>query len=159
MHKLARIIAAVFAFVMCAPSLAADKTWQGGGTQDANNRYLVSYGDNWSGGVAPAENDKLIFGETGAGSVSFDAGLNYANIWFNGGTYDGYNCVTGSEIRVCQGASTTATLRKQDGDWATTYDVRVGGCEEGKIKKCQHGIDRKKMCIIHAQQTEEGRKP
>ena len=114
MHKLARIIAAVFAFAICAPSLAADKTWQGGGTQDANNRYLVSYGDNWSGGVAPAANDKLIFGETGAGSVSFDAGLNYANIWFNGGTYDGYNCVTGSEIWVCQNASTTAEKAPPD---------------------------------------------
>ena len=137
MHKLARIIAAVFAFVICAPSLAADKTWQGGGTQDANNRYLVSYGDNWSGGVAPAENDKLIFGETGAGSVSFDAGLNYGSIYFNGGTYDGYNCVTGSEIWVCQGASTTATLRKQDGDWAVTYDVRVGE-GNGSLGTFQH---------------------
>ena len=137
MHKLARIIAAVFAFAICAPSLAADKTWQGGGTQDANNRYLVSYGDNWSGGVAPAANDKLIFGATGAGSVSFDAGLNYANIYFNGGTYDGYNCVTGSEIWVCQAASTTATLRKQDGDWATTYDVRVGE-GDGSLGTFQH---------------------
>ena len=137
MHKLARILTTAFAFAICAPSLAADKTWQGGGTQDANNRYLVSYGDNWSGGVAPAANDTLIFGATGAGSVSFDAGLNYGPIYFNGGTYDGYNCVTGSEIRVCQDASTTATLRKQDGDWAVTYDVRAGE-GNGSLGTFQH---------------------
>ena len=85
MHKFERILAVALVFAMCAPSLAADKTWKGGGTQDGNNRYLVSSGDNWSGGVAPAANDTLIFGATGAGSVSFDAGLNYGNIYFNGG--------------------------------------------------------------------------
>lgn len=137
MHKLARILTTAFAFAICAPSLAADKTWQGGGTQDANNSYLVSSGDNWSGGVAPAENDKLIFGATGAGSVSFDAGLNYGPIYFNGGMYDGYNCVTGNEIWVCQGASTTATLRKHDGDWAVTYDVRAGE-GNGSLGTFQH---------------------
>lgn len=131
------MFAAAFAFAMCAPSLAADKTWQGGGTQDANNRYLVSSGDNWSGGVAPAENDTLTFDATGAGSVSFDAGLNYGAIYFNGGTYDGYNCVTGGEIRVCRDASTTATLRKQDGDWAVTYDVRAGE-GNGSLGTFQH---------------------
>ena len=54
-----------------------------------------------------------------------------------GGGYDGYNGVSASNIRVSNAEGSTATLRKQDGDWSATQDFRVGE-GNGSLGTFQH---------------------
>lgn len=123
------IVAAAAVSVMAAPAAvqAATQTWTGGG---GDNHWSTAA--NWSGGVAPAPGDDLVFPAgaaqlTNVNDLTADFAIN--SITFSGGA-SGYS-VTGNQIDLAGGL--TAVISGTDSLWtpilltaSQTFDITGG---------------------------------